>query len=167
MHFFDNVTAVIFVASLSCYDEVVFEDEDTNAMHEALEVFKEQINNPIFSEISFILFLNKSDLFHEKILKVPITSAFPEYDGAQEAEACYEYIKQQFKKQANDQERHIYVHCTTATDKDNVERVFNDVQHIVVSQALSRAGLIGDFEQEPESVEEQRGQVGYQQAPGQ
>ena len=59
MHFFDNVTAVIFVASLSCYDEVVFEDEDTNAMHETLEIFKQQINNPIFSEISFILFLNK------------------------------------------------------------------------------------------------------------
>ena len=160
---------MIWVTPLSSYDEVVFEDEDTNAMHEHLEAFREQINNPIFSEIPFILFLNKIDLFREKILTVPITTAFPEYDGPQREEECYEYIEQQFRKQADDQERYIYVHCTNALDRDNVERAFNDVQHIVVSQALARAGLIGDFEQEPDSIDKEfaRGQIAYQQAPGQ
>ena len=56
IHFFDGVTAVIFVAALSCYDEVTFEDEDTNAMHEALTVFEENVNHKIFSETAFILF---------------------------------------------------------------------------------------------------------------
>eukprot|EP01084_Bolivina_argentea_P315058 545775_1 len=33
IHCFENVTAVIFVASLSCYDELMFEDDTINCMH--------------------------------------------------------------------------------------------------------------------------------------
>jgi len=76
INFFDNVTAVIFVASLSCYDEVVFEDEDTNCMMESLQVFEETLNLQTFAETAFILFLNKKDVFDEKIKKSSNNSMF-------------------------------------------------------------------------------------------
>ena len=44
IHFFDSVTAVIFVSSLSAYDETIFEDENANAMDESLTVFDETVN---------------------------------------------------------------------------------------------------------------------------
>ncbi|ETO00838.1 hypothetical protein RFI_36602, partial [Reticulomyxa filosa] len=45
IHCFDNVNAVLFVASLNCYDQNLFEDEDVNAMDESLGLFNEVINS--------------------------------------------------------------------------------------------------------------------------
>ena len=142
IHFFDGVTAVIFVAALSCYDEVTFEDEETNAMHESLTVFEEQVNSQVFVATAFILFLNKNDVFEEKIKRVAITEAFPEYNGPQEADACRAYIKSVFEGKNGNPERQIYTHMTTATDRNNIQRIFGDVQHIVIQWSLEHSGLI-------------------------
>eukprot|EP01084_Bolivina_argentea_P299573 516398_1 len=47
---FDSVTAVIFVASLSCYDEVLYEDYSTNSMTDQLELFDDVCNNEALKE---------------------------------------------------------------------------------------------------------------------
>jgi len=142
INFFDNVTAVIFVASLSCYDEVVFEDEDTNCMMESLQVFEETLNLQTFAETAFILFLNKKDVFDEKIKKVPITVCFEDYRGGQNDESLG-YIRDQFEsKNATPQERQVFSHVTQATDRDNIKKVFHDVQHVVIQWSLERSGLV-------------------------
>lgn len=79
IHCFSEVTAVLFVAALSEYDMVLFEDETTNRMDEALNLFDEIANSRWFKKTSMILMLNKRDLFAEKILKVPLTVWDPEY----------------------------------------------------------------------------------------
>jgi len=143
INFFDNVTAVIFVVSLSCYDEVVFEDEDTNCMVESLQVFDETLNLPTFIETAFILFLNKKDVFDEKIKKVPITVCFQDYSGPQTSDDSLAYIRTEFeKKNKNAEDRNLYPHVTQATDRDNITKVFQDVQHIVVQFSLQRSGLV-------------------------
>merc|ERR1719295_899531 len=144
IHCFENVTAVIFVASLSCYDETLLEDDDVIVMHETLTLFEEICNSRWFQSTSFILFLNKRDLFEEKILKKALTDCFPEYNGSTtDFDECYGFIKRQFEaKNKSLTNKHIYTHCTCATDKDNVERVFNDVQHIVIQCALNSSGLL-------------------------
>ncbi len=63
LHCFDAVAAVLFVCSLSCYDQHLFEEDDVNAMDEAVELFGEVVNTRYFRKASVILFLNKSDLF--------------------------------------------------------------------------------------------------------
>jgi len=63
---FDSVTAVIFVASMSCYDEVMFEDNEKNSMTDQLELFDNICNEHAFEKTSMILFLNKKDLFDKK-----------------------------------------------------------------------------------------------------
>eukprot|EP00483_Globobulimina_turgida_P001192 UN01194 len=144
IHCFENVTAVIFVASLSCYDENLLEDDNIIVMHETLNLFQEICNSRWFINTSFILFLNKRDIFAEKILKKPITECFPRYQGPMnDFDSNYNFIKKEFEiKNVNPKEKHIYTHCTCATDKDNVERVFNDVQHIVIQNSLHKGGLI-------------------------
>jgi len=143
INFFDSVTAVIFVASLSCYDEAIYEDEDTNCMTESLHVFDETINLPTFKETAFILFLNKKDVFDEKITKVPITVCFKEYTGRQTSEESMSYIRDRFEElNPNPGERQLFPHITQATDRDNVKKVFHDVQHIVVQWSLEHSGLV-------------------------
>merc|ERR1719198_2453117 len=83
IHCFENVTCVIFVAAISEYNQKLFEDATTNRMLEALEIFEEVNNNKFFHNASMILFLNKRDLFMEKIKKFDIadTPAFSDYTG--------------------------------------------------------------------------------------
>ncbi len=52
-----------------------------NRMTESMKLFDSICNNRWFEETSIILFLNKKDLFAEKIVKSPLTLAFPEYTG--------------------------------------------------------------------------------------
>ena len=50
-------------------------------MDEALRLFNSILNNKWFMETSMILFLNKKDLFLEKIQEKPLTHVFPDYKG--------------------------------------------------------------------------------------
>jgi guanine nucleotide-binding protein G(i) subunit alpha len=51
-------------------------------MSEALDLFEEICNMKWFEKSSMILFLNKRDLFAEKIQKVDLKECFPDYKGA-------------------------------------------------------------------------------------
>src|ERR1700680_2746528 len=67
IHCFENVTAIMFIASLSEYDQVLAEDRTRNRLKESLDLFEGIINLPWFSSSPIILFLNKNDIFTEKI----------------------------------------------------------------------------------------------------
>lgn len=45
----------------------LYEDENVNRMHEAIQLFDEICNSKWFKSTAMILFLNKCDLFREKI----------------------------------------------------------------------------------------------------
>jgi hypothetical protein len=60
---------------------VLAEDEEMNRMIESMKLFDSICNSKWFVETSIILFLNKKDLFEEKIKRSPLTICFPEYTG--------------------------------------------------------------------------------------
>jgi len=148
IHCFENVTAVIFVAAISEYDQVLYEDENVNRVQEALVLFEEICNSRWFKRTSMILFLNKCDLFQEKIVKVPLTVCFPEYDGEHSYEGSALYMKAQFERKNRQTEagkaelKKIYTHITCATDVNNIRAVFNAVKDIIIRQSLESVGLI-------------------------
>lgn len=57
------------------------EDNRTNRMEESLQLFGEVSGSQFFAEkeISWILFLNKSDLLRQKIINRPLSKYFPDY----------------------------------------------------------------------------------------
>jgi len=66
IHAFDNVTTIIFVASLGEYDQKLEEDQKKNRMHESLQLFSEVIHERCFNKKNIILFYNKDDVFRKK-----------------------------------------------------------------------------------------------------
>merc|ERR1719198_1168653 len=48
IHCFDNVNAVVFVASLSEFDQMLFEDNNMNRIDEAVSLFKQIVNSKWF-----------------------------------------------------------------------------------------------------------------------
>jgi GTPase SAR1 family protein len=86
MHCFQGVTAVIFVTALSEYDLKLYEDDTTNRMMESLKLFSDICNSKWFLNTAMILFLNKRDVFEEKIQKIDLSICFPDYKGKRERE---------------------------------------------------------------------------------
>uniref|UniRef100_A0A8R1IC75 Uncharacterized protein n=2 Tax=Caenorhabditis japonica TaxID=281687 RepID=A0A8R1IC75_CAEJA len=81
LHVFDDVHAVLFITSLSEYDQVLREDSTVNRMKESLNLFEKICNGRYFFNTAMILFLNKIDLFEIKIKHTNITVALTSYKG--------------------------------------------------------------------------------------
>jgi len=142
IHCFENVTAVLFVAAISEYDQVLYEDENTNRMVEALNLFEEICNSRWFRETSIILMLNKRDVFMEKVTKVSLRTCFQDYAGADTYEEGVAFLTEQFVHRNRNPDKQIYAHVTCATDTDNVAAVFNAVKDIIIRKTLTEAGLV-------------------------
>ncbi|XP_039567843.1 guanine nucleotide-binding protein G(t) subunit alpha-2 [Passer montanus] len=114
----------------------------TNRMHESLHLFNSICNHKFFAATSIILFLNKKDLFEEKIKKVHLSICFPEYDGPNTFEDAGNYIKTQFLDlNMRKDVKEIYSHMTCATDTQNVKFVFDAVTDVIIKENLKDCGL--------------------------
>jgi len=82
IHCFQDVTALIFCVAMSEYDLKLYEDERVNRMHESVTLFEEICNCQWFNDTSVIMFLNKKDLFEEKIKTVDLKVCFDDYEGS-------------------------------------------------------------------------------------
>ena len=143
IHCFENVSCLVFVAAISEYDQTLFEDESTNRVLEALNLFDEICNSKWFTNTSVILFLNKRDLFMEKIAKVPLTICFEDYTGpTNDYDAGCEFFREKFESRNRQPEKEIYTHVTCATDPNNISHVFNAVKDIILKQTLSDGALL-------------------------
>ncbi|XP_035243910.1 guanine nucleotide-binding protein G(t) subunit alpha-2-like [Anguilla anguilla] len=142
IHCFEGVTCIIFCGALSAYDMVLVEDDEVNRMHESLHLFNSICNHRFFATTSIVLFLNKKDLFQEKIKKVHLSICFPDYDGPNTYEDASTYIKKQFEDlNMKKGVKEIYSHMTCATDTQNVQIVFNAVTDIIIKENLKDCGL--------------------------
>jgi len=141
IHCFQDVTAVLYCVDLSGYDRKLFEDETVNRMHESLQLFKDIVNGDWFSGTAMILFLNKRDIFQEKIKRVPLKICFEDYDGENNYDQASDFIAKRFKEQSK-AKKEIFMHLTCATDTDNIKFVFAAVKKIILNRILIGTGVI-------------------------
>jgi len=136
IHCFENVNALVFVASLSEYDQTLFEDGETNRMEESLRVFESVCNSTWFEKTSIVLFLNKVDLFKEKLAKKDLRCCFPDYSGGNNFENAANFITQKYINVNKNKEKMIYTKLTTATDTNNIRVIFESVRDIIIKENL-------------------------------
>ncbi|GMN63261.1 hypothetical protein TIFTF001_032334 [Ficus carica] len=154
IHLFEGVTAVIFCAAISEYDQTLFEEDNRNRMMETKELFEWVLNQPCFEKTSFMLFLNKFDIFEKKVLKVPLNACewFKDYQpvstGKQEIEHAYEFVKKKFEElyfqsTAPDRVDRVFkIYRTTALDQKLVKKTFKLVDETLRRRNLFEAGLL-------------------------
>lgn len=143
IHCFQGVTAIIFVASLSEFDQRCYEDDKTNRMKESLNLFEETVNSKWFSDTAMILFLNKEDLFKRKVeMGIDPSVSFPEYTDGCDAQKAAKFLENLYKSKCRVKNKQIYTHFTCATDTGNIRTVFDFVRDILLHQNLEDNGLI-------------------------
>eukprot|EP01083_Nonionella_stella_P036919 100702_1 len=146
MHFFDNTAAIIFVAALSGYNQLLWEDNRNNRMREAIGLFRGIVNLDVFKDSHVILFLNKSDLFEKKVGKYPVKEHFKDFEGNEVYDEIIEFFKQKFKDQRRDKrdghKTEIHFHVTCATDTSCVKKMFESCRTIIIKKELQIQGFL-------------------------
>lgn len=143
VHCFEDVTAIIFVVSMGGYDEGMIEDHSTNQMLDAYEMFTAITASRWFTNTTFILFLNKYDVFQNKIKTRDLKEFFPRYEGpAKDVDAAGEWIRKMFQSCDRRPGASIYTTFTTATDTDLVKRLMPAVNDQILRSNLREAAFI-------------------------
>mmetsp|Transcript_197 Transcript_197/g.247 ORF Transcript_197/g.247 Transcript_197/m.247 type:complete len:375 (-) Transcript_197:1670-2794(-) len=161
IHAFDNVHAVIFVAAINEYNQNLYEDAAKNRQDEAVDLFRQICDLEWFENSGMILFLNKSDLFREKLRSVPFkvvaeddSKRNVDYAGAvwdpnnpgtdADFEKVYnetkDYLQKLYEKQAG--KKKVYTHVTCATDTNNIAVIMSACKDIFLRSNLVDNGFV-------------------------
>ncbi|KAH7710265.1 guanine nucleotide-binding protein G(q) subunit alpha-like protein [Aphelenchoides avenae] len=142
IHCFENVTSIMFLVALSEYDQVLVECENENRMEESKALFRTILSYPYFERTSVMLFLNKTDIFEEKILNSHLADYFPEYNGPpRDYEHARQFILNMFLELVP-KGTTVYPHFTCATDTKNIHVVFTAVSDTILQQNLEDYNLV-------------------------
>lgn len=117
-------------------------------------LFESICNSKWFVNTSMILFLNKVDLFKEKIQKSEIKEYFPDYRGSNpdqlfsskvthdnvgpsaDYDQATEFFKRRFTKLNANASKQIYVHYTVATDTRLLAHIMESVSDSILHENL-------------------------------
>ena len=89
---------------------------------------------------SRLLFLNKMDLFKEKLAKSPITQhGFTDYHGQPDDwKQASKYFMDKFRALNRNPEKEIYGHFTNATDTNLLKITMGSVQDMIIQRNLKQ-----------------------------
>lgn len=141
IHCFEDVNAIIFITAISEFDQLLFEDETTNRLIESMRLFESICNSRWFLNTSMILFLNKKDLFTEKIKHSSIKTCFNDYKGSNTYDDQVKFIEEKFEGLNANLEKTIYIHQTCATDTNQVQLILDSVIDLIIQTNLQGCGL--------------------------
>lgn len=140
---FQDVSAVIYLSAINEYDMRMEEDETTNRMEESLQLFNKLSCSQWLCDIPFILFLNKVDLFKEKIQHSPLKDFFDDYeefdkqmdDKMSDFDKAVEYITNHYRG-AFQGKAACYTFVTCALDTEGCRNVWRAVRDHIVNEAI-------------------------------
>ncbi|CAG2102418.1 unnamed protein product [Medioppia subpectinata] len=140
IHCFENVTSIIFLAALNEYDQRLYEcnhNYSQNRMEESQALFHTIITCKWFFESSFILFLNKTDLFDEKIILSDLVDYFAQYDGpAKDSLSARDFILRMYLSLNPFIHKYIFSHFTCVTDTENMRFIIESVKHTILQKHI-------------------------------
>jgi len=143
IHAFDHVAGVIFLVALDEYNKTLEEDRTVNRMDESIMLLKEVSTSVHMADKIFMLFLNKSDVFREKIKTFPLSRYCRDVppDVGSDFDKSVEYMTKKYSAGfAGTSPMHTFV--TFAIDTKNCQRIFDTVLDIVINASLKEAGFL-------------------------
>ena len=144
IHFFDDVDSVLFISALSDYDQWDHDYEvPVNKLSLSLEVFSRICATPQFAKAALLLFLNKLDIFEEKVARRRFADSHKSYSGSQDSDAVKKHIRKLFSNVAEEggHLERLYAHFTNATDTENVSHVFDASLDLIIEENMKGSGF--------------------------
>ncbi|KAF7298120.1 hypothetical protein HMN09_01033400 [Mycena chlorophos] len=144
--YFDDMDAIIFLAPLSCFDQVLAEDESVNRLEDSILLWKMIVSSPMLKKTSLILFLNKCDILRAKLES---GQKFNEYvvsygDRPNDFEHTSQYMKKKFMmiaKQFSPEARSFYTYFTSVTDSQSTSDILGSGECAICLYGKISAGV--------------------------
>ncbi|CDO76678.1 hypothetical protein BN946_scf184305.g10 [Trametes cinnabarina] len=132
--YFDDANAILFLAPISCFDELLQEDRRVNRLEDSFLLWKAIVQSKLLANCIIVLFLNKYDLLEKKLRSgVKVKKYLPSFgDRENSAPVLAQYLHQKFKDQHRElspqARRPFYGYVTTAivSDRPSPHRVVSD-----------------------------------------
>jgi guanine nucleotide-binding protein subunit alpha len=146
--YFEDVNAIIFLAPISAFDQVLAEDPEVNRLEDSLLLWKSVVSNKLLAHVSIILFLNKVDLLQAKLKSgVRLSHHMPRYgDRPNDYENVSSYFYNKFGSIhhtfSSNKEREFKIHLTSVTDTRRTATIIQNVRDIIVTVNLKNIHLM-------------------------
>jgi hypothetical protein len=145
--FFDDMDAIIFLAPISCFDQVLEEDQAVNRLEDSVLLWKAIVSNQLLKYANMMLFLNKCDILDAKLRSgIKLADYVTSYgDRPNDFESASQYLRRKFAAILRDHspvQRQFYSHFTSVTDIKSTTTILQNVQEIVLRDNLSKSALM-------------------------
>ncbi|GAA6017209.1 hypothetical protein JCM11491_001852 [Sporobolomyces phaffii] len=139
---FEDVNVLLFLISIAEFNQQLYEDETVSRFSEATTLWSSIANSRWFSRTNIILFLNKVDLFKQKLLVYSLSDYVTEYTGPNDYHSTSTYLAKRFGALYNNPNKELIVHLTCATDAAQIRPVLAAIQDQIVAANLVSAGML-------------------------
>ncbi|KIK50115.1 hypothetical protein GYMLUDRAFT_51375 [Collybiopsis luxurians FD-317 M1] len=145
--FFEDVNAIIFLAPVSCFDEVLLEDSSINRLNDSVALWKAIISSKLLQKTTMICFLNKCDILKRKLKSGTRFARYVrEYgDRPNDITPVVKYIKERFRNIAikySIEKRTTYIYTTSVTDTKATAATLQSVRDSIFRTNLSSAQMV-------------------------
>eukprot|EP01080_Neovahlkampfia_damariscottae_P007179 gene7179-11491_t len=122
-----DISGILFIVSLSEFDQLNYEDNKTNRMTDSLKIFNSILLDESISKIPVFLIFNKIDIFEEKIKNSSseLKELFSDYQDDFDFETSKKFIQNKYLE--NNQNNQITVHYSNFKDEKNVQQLLNQI----------------------------------------
>ncbi|RDB15608.1 Guanine nucleotide-binding protein alpha-4 subunit [Hypsizygus marmoreus] len=144
--YFDDATAIIFLAPISAFDQYLEEDPKTNRIDDSLQLFTAICSNKLLKDAHLVLLLNKADLLKKKLASgTKVRKYITSYgDRPNRYENVSEYFRSHFMqvhKRKDISGRALYVHFTSMLDIRATHSIIANVGEVILRQHIEQLGL--------------------------
>jgi GTPase SAR1 family protein len=134
-------TGIVFFAALSDYDVPIFNGSKMK-LEDSIDVFDEVTRYPEFKDSSFILMLNKFDVFEEKLKTRSIKEIYSDWEGKEDPKSASKAIGEMFRKRMLEEKRNAFkFNVICALESEQMKKVFLSLRDIFAFDALKQMGL--------------------------
>jgi guanine nucleotide-binding protein subunit alpha len=145
--FFDDVDAIIFLAPISSFDQVLAEDRSVNRLEDSVLLWKAVCSNKLLANVDLVLFLNKCDILDAKLASgIRLSKYVRSYgDRPNDMETASKYFRSKFSaihREYSPLPRKFYGFCTTVTDTTTTAGILASVRDMVVRRHLKQSRLL-------------------------
>ncbi|KIM45073.1 hypothetical protein M413DRAFT_24337 [Hebeloma cylindrosporum] len=144
--YFHEITALIFLAPLSSFNERLAEDDRVNCLEDTFVLWRLLSANKILANVQLILFLNKTDLLRKKLEQgIRVKKYIPEFDKANDYDTVATWFRRVFKRiyVDNTQSKRPFIsHFTSVVDTQATAQTLQAVQATILRNDMTEAGLM-------------------------
>jgi len=146
--YFEDVNAIIFLAPISAFDQVLLEDPKVNRLEDSFFLWRSIVSNRLLMDVSIILFLNKIDLLQAKLKAgVRLKDHIMQYgDRPNDFENVSRYFQNKFaaihQEYSASKSRELKIHFTSVTDTRGTATIIQRVREIIITANLKSIQLM-------------------------